>query len=257
MVRSALMAETKPQRRGLSPARRRVLLQTLGVIVVVALLLWGADALARSRAETLLARNIQDATGVEAPPEVDVNGIFFLPQLIRGAYSDVQVSTRGVTGSPLRIDRVDSQLSDVRVPFHDVLVRDVRRVGIGRSVENLHLTYGDINAYFAATGRRLTLAPGPDGTVKLTGNVEVLNQSVPVSADAALSVEDDVLRISPQSLDTGSGSLDAASRLLLGRGLTLLMPLGTLPFGHHLTGVQADPEGVHLTAEGTGILIKP
>jgi len=251
------MAEANRQRRALSPARRRVLLQTTGVIVVVALLLWGADTLARIGAQTLLARNIQDATGVEVLPEVDVRGIFFLPQVIRGAYSDVQVITQGVTGGPLRIDRVESRLSDVRVPFHDVLVRDVRRVGIGRSVENLDLTYEDLNAYFAATGRRLTLAPGRDGTVRLSGNVDVLNQRVPVSADATLSVEDDVLRISPQSFDTGSGSLDAAGRLLLGKRLTLLVPLGTLPFGHHLTGVTADPEGVHLTAEGTDILVEP
>jgi LmeA-like phospholipid-binding len=251
------MAEVNRQRGALSPARRRVLLQTTGVIVVVALLLWGADTLARIGAQTLLARNIQDATGVEVLPEVDVRGVFFLPQVIRGAYSDVQVTTQGVTGGPLRIDRVESRLSDVRVPFHDVLVRDVRRVGIGRSVENLDLSYEDLNAYFAATGRRLTLAPGRDGTVRLSGSVDVLNQRVPVSADATLSVEDDVLRISPQSFDTGSGSLDAAGRLLLGKRLTLLVPLGTLPFGHHLTGVTADPEGVHLTAEGTDILVEP
>ena len=251
------MAEANRQRGALSPARRRVLLQTTGVIVVVALLLWGADTLARIGAQTLLARNIQDATGVEVLPEVDVRGVFFLPQVIRGAYSDVQVTTQGVTGGPLRIDRVESRLSDVRVPFHDVLVRDVRRVGIGRSVENLDLTYEDLNAYFAATGRRLTLAPGRDATVRLSGSVDVLNQRVPVSADATLSVEDDVLRISPQSFDTGSGSLDAAGRLLLGKRLTLLVPLGTLPFGHHLTGVTADPEGVHLTAEGTDILVEP
>jgi hypothetical protein len=251
------MAEANRQRGALSPARRRVLLQTTGVIVVVALLLWGADTLARIGAQTLLARNIQDATGVEVLPEVDVRGVFFLPQVIRGAYSDVQVTTQGVTGGPLRIDRVESRLSDVRVPFHDVLVRDVRRVGIGRSVENLDLTYEDLNAYFAATGRRLTLAPGGDSTVRLSGSVDVLNQRVPVSADATLSVEDDVLRISPQSFDTGSGSLDAAGRLLLGKRLTLLVPLGTLPFGHHLTGVTADPEGVHLTAEGTDILVEP
>jgi hypothetical protein len=251
------MAEANRQRGALSPARRRVLLQTTGVIVVVALLLWGADTLARIGAQTLLARNTQDATGVEVLPEVDVRGIFFLPQVIRGAYSDVQVTTQGVTGGPLRVDRVESRLSDVRVPFHDVLVRDVRRVGVGRSVENLDLTYEDLNAYFAATGRRLTLAPGPDGTVRLSGSVDVLNQRVPVSADATLSVEDDVLRISPQSFDTGSGSLDAAGRLLLGKRLTLLVPLGTLPFGHHLTGVTADPGGVHLTAEGTDILVEP
>ena len=250
------MAETTRRRR-LSPERRRLLLQVLGVIVVVALLLWGADAMARIGAQTLLSRNIQDATGVEVPPEVDVEGIFFLPQVIRGAYSEVHVTTEDVTGGPLRIDRVESQLSDVRVPFHDLLVRDIRRVGIGRSEENLELTYEDLNAYFAATGRRLTVAPGRDGTVRVSGNVEIANQTVPLSADATLSVEGDALRISPESLNTGSGSLDAASRLLLRNRLRLLVPLGTLPFGHQLTGVRADSDGLHLTATGADIVVEP
>jgi LmeA-like phospholipid-binding len=233
------MAETRRRRRRLSPERRRVLLQVLGVVVVVALLLWGADTMARIGAQTLLSRNIQDATGVEVPPEVDVHGFFFLPQLIRGAYSEVDVTTQGVTGGPLRVDRVESRLSDVRVPFHDVLVRDVRRVGIGRSVENLYLTYEDLNAYFAATGRRLVVGPGRDGAVRVTGKVDVANQTVPISADATLSAEGDALR------------------LLLAKRLRLLVPLGTLPFGHQLTGVQADSDGIHLTAMGTDIVVQP
>jgi hypothetical protein len=251
------MAEARQRRRGLSPERRRLLLQALSLIVVVALLLWGADTLARIRAQKLLSRNIQDATGVGVPPEVDVHGIFFLPQVIRGAYSEVEVTTEGITGGPLRIDRVESQLSDVRVPFHDVLVRDIRRVGIGRSEEDLDLTYEDLNAYFAATGRRLVVSAGRDGAVRVKGNVEIANQNVPLSADATLSVEGDALRISPESLNMGSGSLDAASRLLLGRRLRLLVPLGTLPFGHQLTGARADPDGVHLTAMGTDIVVEP
>jgi hypothetical protein len=227
------------------------------VVVVVVLLLWGGDTLARIGAQTLLERNIQDATGVEVRPEVKVRGLLFLPQVIRGAYSEVHVTTRGITSGPLRIDRVDSQLFDVRVPFHDVLVRDIRRVGIGRSVENLDLTYEDLNAYLAATGRRLMLAPSSDGTVTLSGKVNVLSQNVRVSADATLSVEDDLLRISPQNLGAGPVSLDAASRLLLRQRQTLTVPLGTLPFGHRLTGVEPDQDAVHITAEGAAIVIKP
>jgi hypothetical protein len=244
------------QRHG-RPARRRFMLQVVGVVVVVVLLLWGADTLARIGAQTLLERNIQDATGVEVRPEVKVRGLLFLPQVIRGAYSEVHVTTRGITSGPLRIDRVDSQLFDVRVPFHDVLVRDIRRVGIGRSVENLDLTYEDLNAYLAATGRRLMLAPSSDGTVTLSGKVNVLSQNVRVSADATLSVEDDLLRISPQNLGAGPVSLDAASRLLLRQRQTLTVPLGTLPFGHRLTGVEPDQDAVHITAEGAAIVIKP
>src|SRR5215216_422628 len=78
----------------------------------------------------------------------------FLPQVIRGTYSEVEVTTRGIMSGPLRIDRVESHLFDVRVPFHDVLVRSIRRVGIGRSVETINVSYRDLNAYFAATGRR-------------------------------------------------------------------------------------------------------
>ena len=251
------MAKARRRRRSLSPARRRLFLQVLGVVVLVGLLLWGTDTLARIGAQTLLARNIQDATGVEITPEVKVHGLFFVPQVIRGAYSDVEVTTLGIESGPLRIARVQSQLSDVRIPFHDVLVRDIRRVGIGHSVENLDLTYDDLNAYFITTGRRLQVAPGPDGTVRVMGTVDVLNQKVPVSADAELWVEDDTLRMSPQTLATGSGSLDTASRLLLGQRLRLIVPLGALPFGHRLTGAQADAAGVHLTAEGSGIVVQP
>ena len=48
------MAEPRRRRRGLSPARRRLLLQVLGVVVIVGMLLWGADTLARIGAQTLL-----------------------------------------------------------------------------------------------------------------------------------------------------------------------------------------------------------
>jgi len=251
------MSEARWKRPRLTPARRRALLQTLGVVVAVGLLLWGADTVARRGAETLLERNIQDATGVEVNPKVDVRGFFFVPRVIRGAYSEVHVTTEGITSGPLRIDHLESELFDVRVPFHDVLVRDIRRVGIGRSVETFDLSYPDLNAYFEATGRPLTLAPGSDGAVTLSGNVTVLNRKVPVSADVTLWVEDDVLRMSPKNLTAGAAALDTVSRLLLRQRLTLTIPLGTLPFGHRLTGVQADDNGVHITTEGSGILLEP
>ena len=174
------------------------------MVVAVVLLLWGADTLARISAQTLLEQNIQEATGVEVRPEVEVQGLFFLPQVIRGVYSEVHVTTRGITSRPLRIDRVDSQLFDVQVPFHDVLVRNIRQVAIGRSVENLDLTYDDLNAYLEATGRKLKLSPGSDGTVTLSGNVNILGRSLRVSADVTLSVQDDLLRISPQNFGVGA-----------------------------------------------------
>jgi hypothetical protein len=258
------MAEPNAAERGRQPGRRhrlsqrgRTAIEVVLFVTVVFFLGWGADALARMGAEALLARNIQNATGVSEPPVVDVQGFAFVPQVVRGAYNEVNVTTRGITSGPLRIDQVDSQLFDVRVPFHDVLVQDIRRVGIGRSVEDVTLRYEDLNAYFDATGRPLQLAPGEGDEIQLTGTVDVLSQQVKVRATVSLSVVEETLRITPRQIDTGSATLSRASRLLLGQRLRLTVPLGTLPFGHQLTSVATSADNIRLRAEGVAIIVQP
>ncbi|GAA3605656.1 LmeA family phospholipid-binding protein [Microlunatus ginsengisoli] len=223
----------------------------------VLLLLWGADSLARVGAESLLERNIQSAAGAAERPEVTVRGRFFLPQVIRGSYDEVDVTTRGITSGPLRVDRLDSQLLDVRVPFHDVLVQDVRRIGVGQSTEDVAITYPDLNAYFDATGRPLEVAPADDGLVTITGKVDVLGRSLQASADVELTAEDGSLRLTPRHMDTASGDLDRASRLLLRQRLSLTVPLGSLPFGHDLTRVTPTPDGIQATAVGSAVIVEP
>ena len=237
--------------------RGRTAIEALILVTAVFFLGWGADTLARMGAEALLARNIQNATGVVDPPEVEVRGFAFLPQVVSGAYDEVNVTTRGITSGPLRIDRVDSRLFDVRVPFHNVLVQDIRRVGIGRSIEDVTLRYEDLTAYFEATGRSLQLTPADNGEVRLTGVVDVLSQRVEASATVALSVVDETLRLTPRQIDTGNTTLDRVSRLLLGQRLRLAVPMGTLPFGHQLTSVAASPDGIRLRAEGSAIVVQP
>src|SRR5918997_1111354 len=164
MPESSAATPTKPSGwRYKMSDQTRFVIEFVLFVTAVFFLGWGADALARAGAEALLARNIQNATGVSEPPVVDVQGFAFVPQVVRGAYNEVTVTTRGVTSGPLRIDRVDSQLFDVRVPFHDVLVQDIRRVGISRSVEDVTLHYEDVNTYFTLTGRPLQLAPAENG----------------------------------------------------------------------------------------------
>jgi LmeA-like phospholipid-binding len=235
----------------------RTALEAIAFVTIVFLLGWGADSLARLGAESLLARNIQNATGVIEPPTVTVQGFAVVPQLVRGAYKEVDVTTRGIASGPLRIEQVDSQLFDVRVPFHDALLQDIRRVGIGRSVEDVTLLYADLNAYFETTGRPLRLSAGENGDVRLAGPVNILGQRVEVSADASLSVSDGAIRIIPDEIRTGGTVLNQASRLLLGQRLRLTVPLGNLPFGHQLTSAIPYEEGIRLQAEGTAIIVEP
>jgi hypothetical protein len=258
------MADPKlatPQQRSRDSVRTRQRWWTVGQAVAVALglgiLVWGADALARTGAESLIARNVQDATGVPERPEVAVHGLFFLPQVIRGAYNEVDVTTRGITSGTLRLERVDSHLVDVRVPFHDVLVRDISRIGIGRSVEEVTLRYEDLNAYLQATGRPLQLSSAGGDEVRIIGSVDVLDRTVEASADVVLSAENGLLRIEPRQIDSGGSVLSEASRLLLGQRLTLTVPLGALPFGHVLTDVQLYEEGMRIVVEGDTIILRP
>ena len=218
---------------------------------------WGADALARSGAEALLARNIQTATGVAQPPTVKVRGFAFVPQVVRGAYDEVEVTALGITSGPLRIDRVDSRLYDVRVPFHDVLVQNIRRVGIGWSDQYVTLRYDDLNTYFVNTGRELQVAPADGGQVVLTGAVDVLTKRVQIRGTATLTAAGDGIRIAAGNLDTGVTSLDQAERLLLSQRLALTVPIGTLPFGHELKTVTVTKDAIQLEAVGNAIVLQP
>jgi hypothetical protein len=235
----------------------RTALEAIGFVTILFLLGWGADSLARFGAESLLARNIQNATGVTESPTVKVRGFAFLPQVVRGAYNAVDVTTLGITSGPLRIEQVESRLFDVRVPFHDVLLQDIRRVGISQSVEDVILRYEDLNAYLEATGRPFQLAAAENGQIQITGPVTILGQRVHVSADASLSVSDSALRITPVEIRTGDTALSKASRLLLGQRLRFTVPLGTLPFGHQLTSATPYADGIRLHAEGTAIIVEP
>jgi hypothetical protein len=241
------LPRARPVRRGL---------EALVLVFVLGGLLGGGDALARTAAESLLVRNVRNAVGAEADPTVEVRGRFFLPQVIRGAYQEVHIRTGAISSGPLRIEQVDSTLHDVRVPFHDVLMRDIRAVGVGRAEQTAVLSYDDLNRYFEVTGRSLQVSPAGEGRLRLSGTVAVLGNQVDLTADAELAPGEGQLVISPTAVET-STSLNPASRLLLAQRLRLSVPMGTLPFGQQLTSVRGGERSITLTAVGTTVVVNP
>lgn len=243
---------------GRRPPRRRPRAATVGMgltfVLATALLLWGADLLARWGAENLLARNIEEATGVPTRPSVDVHGTFFLPQVVQGSYDDVEITVRDLTSGPLRIEEVRARLSGVHVSFHDVLVQEPDPVWIEESVEEALLTYEDLNRYLAATGRPVTVE-GAGDEVRLTGTAEVLGEPVSASTFAELSFEDGALAVRPTEVDTDT-ALDPASGLLLGQRFTFRVPLDPLPFGQQLVDVEATESGLLVRARGEDVVLR-
>jgi LmeA-like phospholipid-binding len=237
--------------------RQRIVLEAVALALGTVLLLWGADRLAEIGAESLLERNIQDVTGVVERPDVDVRGPLFLPQAIRGAYGEVRVSVSDLRSGPLTIKQVDATLHDVRMPFKDVLLRDIRRVGVGQATDQVTLRFQDLNAYFETTGQSLRLTGTDDGQVEMSGYFIVLGQTVHATAGVDLQVDGSQLRIAPREIDTGDTVLDSARRLLLNQRLGLTIPLDTLPFGTELTEVSVDADELRISATSSAIILRP
>jgi len=237
--------------------RRRTVLEAVALTLGTVLLLWGADRLAEIGAESLLERNIQDVTGVVERPVVDIRGPLFLPQAIRGAYGEVEVTVSDLRSGPLTVKQVRATLHDVRMPLKDVLLRDIRRVGVGRATDQVTLRFQDLNAYFETTGQSLRLAGTDDGHVEMSGFFIVLGQTVRATAQVDLHVDGSQLRIAPREVDTGDTVLSSARRVLLDQRLGLTIPLDTLPFGTELTEVSVDADELQVSAQSTAIVLRP
>lgn len=250
------MVEAAP-RPGAAVRRRRLLLEAVLLAVGICLAVWGVEVGSRAGAESLLERNLQEVTGVSQRPEVTLAEGFFLPQVIRGAYDGATVDIVRLRTGPLTVDRVHAELSDVRLPLKDLVLSDVRRVGIGRVEERVTLRLDDLNAYFVTTGRDLTLTVEEDGQIGLAGSFGVLGKTVPVTARVALTVDGTQLRITPSDIDTGDVTLSSAGQLLLDQRIALTVPLDGLPFGSQLTRLEITPEALLISASSNDIVLQP
>lgn len=247
------MTGTEPRSRRPQP---RTLALGAAVVLGALLLLWGGDRLGRWGAENLLRHTLQDATGSSVAPTVQVHGSFVLLQVLRGRYDDVTVTLPEVRSGPLRIERVQAELSGVRLAFHDVLLQERDDLYIGSALQRATLRYDDLNRYLDATGRPITLAPGSSADeLLLTGTLQVLDQTVTASSTARLGPAAGALGVQPTDVDTDS-ALDPVATLLLGQRFTFLVPLDPLPFGQRVTDARAGESELVVDTGTEGVWVR-
>ncbi len=234
--------------------RRSTLLLAASVLAGLLLVLWGVDRLARWGAEAVLTDRIAAETGVRTPPEVEIDSSFVLLQMLRGRYEDVEVGLEGIASGPLRIERLDAELSGVRLSFHDLLYRNPVPIYVEGSQERATLRYDDLNTYLELTGRPVRIENASDGEVRLTGSVQIFGREVSASSQAGLTAEDGRILVQPTELQTGT-ALDAASRLLLQQRFGFAVPVDSLPFGQRLTAIDPQESTVEIEARGDGVFI--
>jgi hypothetical protein len=237
--------------------RRRTPLMIALFLVTVTLLLWAADTMARTVAQNQLSDQIHQQTEGLAQPTVVIDGTVFLPQVLRGRYDGVAIAFPELSDGPLRLREVYAQLSGVHVPFRDVLTGAAKPILVDHVDEQAFLTYEDLNSYLAAVGQPVTVqGSGGDGTVLLTGTVQVGTSTVTGTAQARIEAAGDAVAVTPTRLITDS-PLASLSQVLLGERFTFLIPLDPLPFGEQVTDIQVQEQGFLIRAHGEDLLVPP
>ena len=226
------------------------------VLIVLVVLLLGAavvaDRVGEGIAEDRVAEQVAARGGLTGTPAVDITGFPFLTQALAGRYSDVRVSlTAEQLGQPAGT-RADVSLRGVRLPLSDALSGSVSEVPVERIDGTATLSYAVLAD---ALGGGTTITPA-DGGVVVARTVELLGIEVPLSATGTVALEGNDLVVDVEGgeaagVDVPDVVLDRAAERL-----DIRYAVPALPFGLQLTGVEVEPDGVHLRVEATDTVLR-
>ena len=225
------------------------------LIVLVVLLLLAAvvaDRVGEGIAEDRVAEQVAARGGLAGTPAVDITGFPFLTQALAGRYSDVRVSlTAEQLGQPAGT-RADVSLRGVRLPLSDALSGSVSEVPVERIDGTATLSYALLAD---ALGGGTTITPAGGGVI-VARTVELLGIEVPLSATGTVALEGNDLVVDVEGgeaagVDVPDVVLDRAAERL-----DIRYAVPALPFGLQLTGVEAEPDGMHLRVEATDTVLR-
>jgi hypothetical protein len=223
------------------------------VLVVLGVLLAVADRVAVRVSEGEIAARVQAAGGLDELPEVEVRGVPFLTQALRGRYDDVVVRAEGVQAGTVCTHLFVARLRGVHVPLGDVVRREVTSVPVDTFTAQAVLTYRDLTQAVADRGLRVEAAGG--GRVRVTGSVQVLGRALEASAVSRPVLEGGTVVVTAESFEVGNAVADAVLSRALGNRLDFRVDVGQLPYGLQLTDLRAGGDGVVLQARSDGAVL--
>lgn len=241
-------------------AARRRRSPATGSLIVLLLLAGALLALDRglnAYAERRVTSELQSSLALDAPPEVEIRGFPFLTQAVRNHFARVDLTASGVSGSrspgepPLEIRMLQAELYDVRT------ADGYRRITAGRLDGRATLAYDSLASYSenplgyggndGGPGRVQTTVAAPVGGDLLNATLSAIvvvdepNQQVVLTEPSievvGMALGDEVVdRLADQFLEP--------------------IPVGSLPLGLRLTGVEATETGIVARVSGTDVLIR-
>jgi hypothetical protein len=252
----------KPKR-----TRRKAPIVLLVLLIVIVLLLVAADRVGHSVADDKLAEQVASQAqskdvklGVQ--PTADITGFPFLTQVAAGKYDKILVHMRDVTVQSYAIPKLDITANGVHAKTSDVIngngpitadtVSGTATVGWG------YVNQAAKEQLNQAQVKDVHLS-GQNGALDVRMTVSVLGQDLKLTGTAKPTLSDDGkrLQVSFADLHTTSELPDQAQSILdnVLRQLGLQLRLPSLPYGLKLTDVDAQSDGLQVTAEATDVTL--
>ena len=235
---------------------RRLLITFIVLLIVVAGLLVALDRFAASYAERTIgdrvSQQIADQNATSEKPDVTVEGVPFLTQVLDGNYKEIRIGLTNLSGPAdnnrtVRIADLDVRALDVNAPLDtlrtgngDIVARTVTGVGT--------IDYPQLAELIGQPGLKLAEKDG-----KLIGNapVQALGQTFDVSGTAAVTVKEGVVRVRFSDV-TAAGLPDVPLiRSLIDsyvQKLSVDLRVPELPLKLAVQKVEPTPAGLRFTA---------
>jgi LmeA-like phospholipid-binding len=250
------VGEVYGSRRRRGHAGRRLLITLIVLLLIIVGALAVLDRFGASYAERVIsdrvAEQVANQKATSEKPDVTIEGVPFLTQVVKGRYQEIKIELRDFSG-PVANGKT------VKMPLLDIRAKDVRA-----PLETLRTGNGDIVATTVtgtgtvdyATVEQLVDKPGlklaeKDGKLVVTAPLTVLNQQVTIQGTADVTVQKDVVSLRFEQV-TANGVPDVpfVQNLLnnYAKQISIDLRLPQLPLKLELQKVEPTPAGLVVTA---------
>ncbi|WP_154770075.1 LmeA family phospholipid-binding protein [Nakamurella alba] len=220
----------------------RALLITL---VVLLLLVVGADIGGRAIAESKAGEAIATRSGNQVAPDVDIHGFSFLAQALPGDYGQITLSTTDLVLGPLAPVAATVELYDVTYPLSDAFAGSTDGLAAERATLTATVPVSALGDALQVPD--LQLGSTANGDLRLSGSVSVAGNEVPVTADLGVSITDGALALSASGVS--AAGVDVPLPASLADDLSLTVPLDALPID--ITSGTVGVDGANLTLQAS------
>ena len=204
--------------------------------------------------EGLVARDLQDRLGFDSPPEVDLRG--GPVDMLTGDFSSGRVTLPGYDLDGVRPEEVAIELSpfDVDV-FGSVAAGEIAFQQTPSGALRVELSEAEVSRIAASQASRFPVRSVDleEGSAVVQTEVALLGQAVPAAVEGGVGVRDNAIFFGPRGAEAAGVAIPQGVVGEVLRGTDFVYPIGELPPGVRITGVEVERDLLVLTGEVAGL----